>query len=60
MLLKGERTFVVRDTGGFVVHVNMPGWIKPKPGDHGHGPLAMVVEIHSASGAADRHARAPQ
>ncbi len=44
MLLKGERTFVVRDTGGFVVHVNMPGWIKPKPGDHGHGPLAMVVE----------------
>ncbi|MBB4294070.1 hypothetical protein GGE16_006167 [Rhizobium leguminosarum] len=44
MLLKGERTFVVRDTGGFVAHVNMPGWLKPKPTDHGHGPLAMVVE----------------
>ncbi|WHO75951.1 pirin family protein [Rhizobium sp. BT03] len=44
MLLKGERTFVVRDSGGFVVHVNMPGWLRPKPTDHGHGPLAMVVE----------------
>ncbi|MCV9966511.1 pirin family protein [Pararhizobium sp. BT-229] len=44
MLLKGERTFVVRDAGGFVAHVNMPGWLKPKPTDHGHGPLAMVVE----------------
>ncbi|MBW9054764.1 pirin family protein [Rhizobium mesosinicum] len=44
MLLKGERTFVVRDMGGFVAHINMPGWVKPKPGDHGHGPLAMVVE----------------
>ncbi|MFC5760272.1 MULTISPECIES: pirin family protein [unclassified Rhizobium] len=44
MLLKGERTFVVRDMGGFIVHVNMPGWVKPKPADHGHGPLAMVAE----------------
>ncbi|PDS66067.1 pilus assembly protein [Rhizobium anhuiense] len=44
MLLKGERTFVVRDAGGFVAHVNMPGWLTPKPTDHGHGPLAMIVE----------------
>lgn len=44
MLLKGERTFVVRDMGGFIARINMPGWIKPKPSDHGHGPLAMVVE----------------
>ena len=44
MLLKGERTFVVRDMGGFVAHINMPGWVNPKPRDHGHGPLAMVVE----------------
>ncbi|MBY5661157.1 pirin family protein [Rhizobium leguminosarum] len=44
MLLKGERTFVVRGAGGFVAHVNMPGWLKPKPTDHGQGPLAMVVE----------------
>ncbi|NYT32433.1 MULTISPECIES: pirin family protein [Rhizobium] len=44
MLIKGERTFVVRGAGGFVAHVNMPGWLKPKPTDHGHGPLAMVVE----------------
>ncbi|TAV43761.1 pirin family protein [Rhizobium leguminosarum] len=44
MLLKGERTFVVRDMGGFVAHLNMPGWLKPKPTDHGQGPLAMVVE----------------
>lgn len=44
MLLKGERTFVVRDMGGFIAHINMPGWLSPKPKDHGHGPLAMVVE----------------
>ncbi|GLR55793.1 pirin family protein [Rhizobium indigoferae] len=44
MLLKGERTFVVRNMGGFVAHINMPGWLKPKPTDHGQGPLAMVVE----------------
>lgn len=44
MLLKGERTLVVRDMGGFIAHINMPGWVKPKPTDHGHGPLAMVVE----------------
>lgn len=50
MLLKGERTFVVRDAGGFVSHVNMPGWLQPKPSDHGHGPLAMVVESILAPG----------
>ncbi len=44
MLLKGERTFIVRDMGGFIAHVNMPGWLKPRPDDHGHGALAMVVE----------------
>ena len=44
MLFKGERTFVVRDMGGFIAHVNMPGWLKAMPTDHGHGPLAMVVE----------------
>lgn len=44
MLLKGGRTAVVRDMKGFVAHVNMPGWLRPKPVDHGHGPLAMVVE----------------
>lgn len=43
-LLRGERTFVVRDMGGFITHVNMPGWLRPKSRDHGHGPLAMVVE----------------
>jgi len=30
--------------GGFVIHANMPGWLLPKTRDHGHGPLAMVVE----------------
>jgi quercetin 2,3-dioxygenase len=44
MLFKGERTFVVRDMGGFIAHINMPGWLKAIPTDHGHGPLAMVVE----------------
>lgn len=44
VLLKGDRTFIVRDMGGFVVRVNMPGWLKPRPTDHGHGPLAMIVE----------------
>ncbi|WP_081160441.1 pirin family protein [Ensifer aridi] len=44
MLLKGGRTFIVRNMVGFIVRINMPGWLKPKPTDHGHGPLAMVVE----------------
>ena len=44
MLLKGNRTVLVRDLGGFVICVNMPGWVNPKSHDHGHGPLAMVVE----------------
>lgn len=44
VLLKGDRTSIVRDMGGFVVRVNMPGWLKPRPTDHGHGPLAMIVE----------------
>jgi quercetin 2,3-dioxygenase len=44
VLLKGDRTFVVRDMGGFIIHLNMPGWLEPHPTDHGHGPLAMVVE----------------
>lgn len=44
MLLKGKRTFVVRDMDGFIAHINMPGWVKAIPSDHGHGPLAMVVE----------------
>lgn len=43
-LHKGGRTPVVRDMGGFVAHVNMPGWLLPRVVDHGHGPLAMVVE----------------
>ena len=44
MLLKGERTPIVRDMGGFVARLNMPGWLLPRPRDHGHGALAMVVE----------------
>lgn len=44
MLIKGERSFIVQDMGGFVIRINMPGWLKPKPSDHGHGALAMVVE----------------
>ena len=44
MLLKGSRTPIVRDMGGFIVHPNMPGWLTPKTRDHGHGPLAMIVE----------------
>jgi redox-sensitive bicupin YhaK (pirin superfamily) len=30
--------------GGFRIRPNMPGWMLAKPTDHGHGPLAMVVE----------------
>lgn len=44
MLLKGGRTPIVRDMGGFIIHPNMPGWLLPKTRDHGHGPLAMIVE----------------
>src|SRR5512145_1097786 len=44
MLLKGARTPIVRDMGGFIIHPNMPGWLIPKTRDHGHGPLAMIVK----------------
>jgi len=44
MLLKGSRTLVVQDMGGFIARVNMPGWLHRWPRDHGYGPLAMVVE----------------
>lgn len=44
MLLKGGLTPVVRDMGGFIIRPNMPGWLIPKTRDHGHGPLAMIVE----------------
>ena len=44
MLLKAGRMPFARDQGGFVVRPNMPGWLLPRPRDHGHGPLAMVVE----------------
>ncbi|MCO5159994.1 MAG: pirin family protein [Mesorhizobium sp.] len=44
MLLKGGRTLIVRDMDGFIIHANMPGWLVPGTHDHGHGPLAMVVE----------------
>ena len=44
MFLKGGRTRIVRDMGGFIIHANMPGWLTPRTRDHGHGPLAMIVE----------------
>ena len=44
MLRKGRKTLLVRDTGGFVARINMPGWLARWPDDHGYGPLAMVVE----------------
>lgn len=50
MLLGSSRTPFVRDTGGFVIRPNLPGWMKPWPTDHGYGPLAMVVESMLAPG----------
>ena len=44
MLLKGERSSFARDMGGFIIRPAMPGWLRRLPTDHGHGPLAMVVE----------------
>ena len=44
MLLRSSRTQFSRDMGGFIIHPNMPGWLLPRPKDHGHGALAMVVE----------------
>ncbi len=36
--------------GGFKIRLNMPGWLLPRPRDHGYGPLAMVVESMLAPG----------
>lgn len=44
MLYRGVRSPVVRDMDGFKTRLNMPGWLLPRPRDHGYGPLAMVVE----------------
>lgn len=29
--------------GGFKTRLNMPGWLLPRPRDHGYGPLALIV-----------------
>jgi redox-sensitive bicupin YhaK (pirin superfamily) len=50
MLFKSKRTPFVQDMGGFVAHLNMPGLLDPKSRDHGHGPLALVVESILAPG----------
>lgn len=50
MLFAAGPTPFVRDMGGFVVRPNLPGWPKPWPTDHGHGPLAMVVELFLVPG----------
>lgn len=50
MLHKARKSGFVRDNGGFVVRPNMPGWLLPIPTDHGHGPLAMVVESFMSPG----------
>jgi quercetin 2,3-dioxygenase len=44
MLHKAGRTRLVRDNGGFIANLNFPGWLRPWPRDHGHGPLAMIAE----------------
>ncbi|MBD9507869.1 pirin family protein [Ensifer sp. ENS10] len=44
MLYRGAKSPLVRDMGGFKARLNMPGWLLPRPRDHGYGPLAMVVE----------------
>ncbi len=43
MVLKGNRTPIRLDNGGFIAFPNMPGWVDPKSKDHGLGPLAMIV-----------------
>jgi len=44
VLYRGAKSPIVRDMGGFKTRLNMPGWLLPRPRDHGYGPLAMVVE----------------
>lgn len=44
MLYRGAKSPLVKDMGGFKARLNMPGWLLPRPRDHGYGPLAMVVE----------------
>lgn len=50
MLLKAGRSIVTRDSGGFFIRLNMPGWLFPRPTDHGHGPLALIVESFMVPG----------
>jgi redox-sensitive bicupin YhaK (pirin superfamily) len=43
-LYKAPRTDVSRNQGTFRTHFNFPGRLHPGHDDHGHGPLATVVE----------------
>lgn len=44
VLYRGAKSPIIRDMGGFVARLNMPGWLLPRPSDHGYGALAMIVE----------------
>jgi hypothetical protein len=43
LLIKGDRTPIRLDNGGFIACPNMPGWVDPRSRDHGLGPIALVV-----------------
>ena len=44
VMFKASRTPLVQHQGPFTLHVNTPGYNVPGANDHGHGPLALVVE----------------
>jgi len=43
-ILKAPRTRIIQRQGPFTLHINLPGFNLPEPSDHGHGPLALIVE----------------
>lgn len=43
-ILKAPRTRIIQHQGPFTLHLNLPGFNLPQPGDHGYGPLALIVE----------------
>ncbi|MFC0284336.1 pirin family protein [Camelimonas abortus] len=50
-IFKAPRTRIIRRQGKFTMHVNPPGFNLPAPADHGHGPLALIVESTLEPGA---------
>jgi quercetin 2,3-dioxygenase len=43
-IFKAAKTNIIQHQGPFTLHMNLPGYNVPHSGDHGYGPLALIVD----------------